>query len=147
MLGFKTPLLLLNTSWRAWRCPWKKKKLNLFSQKVSTKNFSPFGPAVLPAIGNILYECLVLLFIILSSQGFVQGTCLDSRRQRMYCSLLNFARCSPPLSFFIDFGLTSLSLRSPVVRSHFPWTKNKDLSNQTLNYSLKTSYILMRASL
>ena len=44
------------------------KKIDLFQPKtppamVSTKNFSQFGPAVWPAIGNNnVYECLILLY-------------------------------------------------------------------------------------
>ena len=42
---------LIFTSWRARRCPWNKKNI-----WVPTKNFSPIGPAVLPAICNFIDE-------------------------------------------------------------------------------------------
>ena len=58
-------ITIFQTSWRAQRCPRKKKfeknvmkkiwKKTLTIHECPQKNFSPFGPAVWPAIGNIYY--------------------------------------------------------------------------------------------
>ena len=65
-------LILILTSWLVDRGIWKKNILNflictLFYPRDSPgyllKMFSPFGPAVWPAIGNIhIYECLLLIY-------------------------------------------------------------------------------------
>ena len=80
-ISIKVLIKILITSWRAWRCPRKKKlkrKNNFWKSKFRIciaykhppathgfphKNFSPIGQAVLPAIRNIYaYKCLVLLY-------------------------------------------------------------------------------------
>ena len=61
---------LFYTSWRARRCPWRKKNWNKnikWKQKYpKTSVFSPFGLAVWPAIGdiytNVLFYCIDLVW-------------------------------------------------------------------------------------
>ena len=99
------------TSWRARRCPWKKiilkKKISNFflvynppppsrHPWVSTKNFSPIGPAVWPAIGNI-YTIVLFYYIdlahwkfcIASVKSWIEG-CMKNEKLRAYGNEGNF---------------------------------------------------------